>query len=298
MSKSISIGFIGLGSMGKPMAENLIKAGYSLTVVYHRNKAPAEELAATGARITHSIQELAESSEVVVTILPKDEQMLEVYTAPDGLLAHLKPGAVCIEMTSSKPDTVKAIQLAAAEKGIQVLDAPVSGGVAGAQQGTLSIMVGGDRELLEDCRPILEAMGSKIFYTGEVGSGKAIKMINQLLNAGNTYIASEALYLARQLDLDLGLLTEVIQNSSGDSFVFRNAVSKFMVPERFEGGFKLDLMTKDIRLNVDQADDSGIQLPISSELLRIYEEVSALGFGDNHYAVVSEWIKRHNHTAK
>jgi 3-hydroxyisobutyrate dehydrogenase-like beta-hydroxyacid dehydrogenase len=295
---STRIGFIGLGSMGKPMAENLIKAGYSLTVVYHRNRAPAEELEALGATIVGSIEELAESSEVVITIVPKDEQMLDVYTSPDGLLAHLKPGAVCIEMTSSKPETVKQIAQAAAEKKVQVLDAPVSGGVAGAQQGTLSIMVGGDREVLEQCRPILAAMGSKIFYTGEVGSGKAIKMINQLLNAGNTYIASEALYLARQLELDLGLLTEVIQNSSGDSFVFRNAAAKFMIPERFEGGFKLDLMTKDVQLSLDQADDSGIELPISAEILQKYKEVSKLGFGDNHYAVVSEWIKRHNQPSK
>jgi 3-hydroxyisobutyrate dehydrogenase-like beta-hydroxyacid dehydrogenase len=288
------IGFIGLGSMGKPMAVNLIKAGFEVMVTYHRNKAPAEELAAMGAKVAHSLLELAEFSDVVVTILPKDEQMLEVYLSENGLVNGLKAGSVCIEMTSSKPDTVKRIARIALEKQIQVLDAPVSGGVAGAKEGTLSIMIGGDQSVLEECRPILQAMGSKLFYTGEVGSGKAIKMINQLLNAGNTYIASEALYLARALDLDLKLLADVIQNSSGDSFVFRNAVSKFMIPETFEGGFKLELMTKDVRLNIDQAADSGVELPISAQIHHIYKDVVEQGLGDKHYAAVSEWIKRRN----
>lgn len=288
------IGFIGLGQMGKPMAANLIKAGFQVSVTYHQNRAPAEELEAQGAKIVNSVKEIAENSDIVITILPADKEIYEVYTSEDGLLNHLKPGSICIEMTSAKPDSVKDINNTAIEKGIHILDVPVSGGIPGAEQGTLTIMAGGEQKVFESCRTIIEAMGDKIYYTGEVGSGKAIKMINQLINAGNTYIASEALYLAKQLDVDMETFKNVIKDSSGGSFVFNNAVSKAIIPEEFENGFKLELMKKDIRLSIEQANEKNISLPVSNLIHQIFQAIDNQGYGNSHYGIVSKWVQQQN----
>jgi 3-hydroxyisobutyrate dehydrogenase-like beta-hydroxyacid dehydrogenase len=288
------IGFIGLGQMGKPMAANLIKSGFQVSVTYHRNRAPAEELQAQGAQVLHSVKEIAENSDVVITILPEDKEIYEVYTAKDGLLNHLKKESICIEMTSAKPNSVKDINKIAIGKGIHVLDAPVSGGIAGAEQGKLTIMAGGNPKLLESSRTILEAMGDKIYYTGDVGSGKAIKMINQLINAGNTYIASEALYLAKQLELDMEIFKTVIKDSSGGSFVFNNAVIKAIIPEHYESGFKLELMKKDIRLSIEQANEKNLSLPVSNLIYQIYQSIHNQGYGGSHYGVVSKWVHQQN----
>ena len=130
--------------------------------------------------------------------------------------------------------------------------------------GTLTIMVGGDKDVVEACRPILEAMGSKIFYAGLLGSGKAVKMVNQFLNAGNTYIASEAICLAKRLDLDMDILCSIINDSTGASWVFKNNVPKFIIPQEFGQGFRLDLMKKDIGLSMQQAQNNGLSLPVMS----------------------------------
>lgn len=289
-----TIGFIGLGSMGKPMAVNLLKAEYPLVVTYNRNKTPAEDLKNLGATVVDSIKSVAEQSDLVITVLPADKEIIDVYTSPNGLLNNLKPGSLCIDMTSAKGKTLEEVAVLAKEKNIDILDAPVSGGEAGAIQGTLTIMVGGEESILEKYRPVLEAMGKKIFYTGPVGSGKAVKMINQFINAGNTYIASEAIYLAKNLNLDMDLFSDIVSQSSGGSYVFQNAAMKAIIPENFEKGFKLDLMKKDIGLSVEQAGDMGIELPIMNNIYRIYQEVSEQNYGNKHYGVISEWVKQIN----
>lgn len=292
MSKHI--GFIGLGSMGQPMAARLVRAGFTVIVTYHRNKAPAEALKAMGADMVDTIREVALKSDIIITVLPADDEIKEVYRSSEGLLVNLRPGAVCIDMTSARPDTIKEVADQAAAKGITVLDAPVSGGVIGAQNGTLTIMIGGNEDIVEECRPILEAMGKKIFYTGEVGSGKAVKMINQLLNACNTYIASEALCLAKAMAIDPVILCNVINESSGGSWVFQNTVPKFIIPGNFKSGFKLNLMKKDIGLAMQQANQDGISLPITGLIYQIYQAVSNQGYDDKNYSIVSQWICQQN----
>lgn len=289
------IGFIGLGTMGKPMALNLLKAGYSL-ICYNRSKQAVKELVNAGAEEAATVSELAAKSDIVITILPADKEIMEVYTAEDGIINAIRDGSVCIDMTSARGDTIKEIDKIAKDRGkvITILDAPVSGGQAGAQNGTLTIMVGGAQKEVEACRPIFEAMGEKIFYTGGIGSGKSIKMINQLLNAGNTYILSEALYLAKTMDLDMELLSNVVNNSSGTSWVFKNNVPKHILPQNFEQGFKLELMKKDIGLSIEQAHKKHLSLPVTNLIYQIYEAMSNKGHDKENYNVISRWIYDQN----
>ena len=285
------VGFIGLGNMGKPMAFNLLKAGYAL-VVCDLNPAPVQELVAAGAESAPDPRTLGAGVEMVITILPADRQVFEVYHG--GLLDALKPGSTCIEMTSALPDTVKEIGKEALAKGVTMLDAPVSGGVARAVDGSLTIMVGGDAGVFECCKPVLQAMGKVIHYTGELGSGKAVKMINQFLNAGNTAVASEAVYLAERMGLDMDTVTRVVGESSGASWVFSNTAAKAIIPRNFKPGFRLDLMAKDVGLSMDYARQNHIVLPVMSLIQQVYQSMLNQGHAADAYSVISQWTKQQN----
>lgn len=286
------IGMIGIGSMGKPMAMNLLKAGYPLTV-YARNPQVQKEILAAGGKIAATIAELAAGAEIVITILPADREIIEVYTSENGLIDHLPDGAVCLEMTSARGETVREIAACAQEKGrkIDFIDAPVSGGVPGAQSGTLTIMVGGEKGLIDACMPLLQTLGSKIIYTGVLGSGKSVKMINQFLNAANTCVAAEALQLAGQMGLDLDILCNVVNESSGGSWVFKNNVPKFMIPGNFSQGFRLELMKKDLSLSMEQAYRDGLSLPLLNFIFQIYQAMCNQGHETDNYNVVRRWVQ-------
>jgi 3-hydroxyisobutyrate dehydrogenase-like beta-hydroxyacid dehydrogenase len=293
------IGMIGIGNMGKPMAMNLLRAGYPLTV-YDINPRAVEEVVAAGAAAAPGIAELAAGAEVMITILPADRHILEVYRAEKGLIRHLPEGAVCLEMTSARGETVQEIAAFAQKLGrkIDFIDAPVSGGVPGAQSGTLTIMVGGEKGLIEAFMPLLKVLGSKIILTGGLGSGKSVKMINQFLNAANTCVAAEALHLARHMGLDLETLVSVVNESSGGSWVFKNNVPKFMVPGSFDGGFRLELMKKDLSLSMEQAYQDGLSLPLMTLVFQIYQALCNQGRGAENYNVVSRWVQGLNSKAE
>ncbi|MGE4283366.1 MAG: NAD(P)-dependent oxidoreductase, partial [Clostridia bacterium] len=238
------IGMIGLGNMGKPMAMNLMKAGFELTIkCTERNKMITEELAALGAKCVATFKDITESCNVIISILPADKEIMQVYAASDGILESIRDGTVCIEMTSSRGDTIHQLVKIAASKGKKVafIDAPVSGGVPAAAAGTLTIMTGGQKEIIDEYMPILSVLGKKIVYTGDVGSGKDVKMLNQILNAANTCIASEVMYIAEKKGLDTTLLWDVINNSSGASWVSKNNVPKYFLTKNHVPGFKLGL---------------------------------------------------------
>jgi 3-hydroxyisobutyrate dehydrogenase-like beta-hydroxyacid dehydrogenase len=286
------IGMIGIGNMGKPMAMNLLKAGYPLTV-YVRNPLVKKEIVDAGGKSAGSIAELAAGAEVLITILPADREIIEVYTSENGLIDHLPEGAVCLEMTSARGETILEIAAYAQKKGrkIDFIDAPVSGGVSGSQSGTLTIMAGGERGLIDDFMPLLQALGSKIIYTGGLGSGKSVKMINQFLNAANTCIAAEALHLARDMRLDMDILCSVVNESSGGSWIFKNNVPKFMIPGKFEQGFRLELMKKDLSLSMEQANRDNLSLPLLNLIFQIYQAMCNRGYAADNYNVVSRFVQ-------
>lgn len=288
------IGFIGLGTMGMPMAANIMKNGYPLMVCDVRPEA-VDVLAGKGARAA-SVAGIAAEADIVITILPRDAQILQVYTGEGGLFATAREGLVCIEMTSARGETVKRLEEEAKRLGkrVRFLDAPVSGGVAGAENGALTAMVGGDKALLEECRPLLETMCKKIFYTGGLGSGKSVKMINQLLNAGNTCVAAEALFLARRLGINMDTLCEAVKGASGNSWVFENNIQRFMLPGKFDAGFRLDLLTKDIGPAMELAVKDGLALPVLSLVCQVYQAMENQGNGALNYNVVKKWVEQQN----
>ncbi|MGI5898702.1 MAG: NAD(P)-dependent oxidoreductase [Christensenellales bacterium] len=290
-----TVGFIGLGRMGSPMAMNLIKGGYSL-LVYDLIPQAMAPLAEAGAKAASSIAELTQNSDAIITILPADREILDVYAGPGGIIESAAGPKLCIEMTSAMGSTLKHVAQLAQEKGalLSFVDAPVSGGVDGAVAGTLTIMSAGEEDDVRRARPLLEAMGKNIFFAGKLGDGKTVKMINQLLNAVNTAVAAEAMYLAKRLNVDIGLMLEIVGKSSGNSWVMQGNVPKFMLPKKYDAGFKLGLMTKDLALSLDESIKQGIDLPIAGQALREYRQtIEKLG-GEVNYNAVGEWIEDHN----
>jgi len=290
-----TVGFIGLGRMGTPMAMRLLNAGHSLCVfdIIPDAMKPFEE---KGADTASSIKELASKADVIITIVPADKHIYDIYTGSDGIIDNAKEGLLCIEMTSAMGITLKKIKQYAEEKAknISFVDAPVSGGVDGASNGTLTIMVGGEDKDIESAKPYLEILGSKLLYSGKLGDGKSVKMINQMLNALNTAAAAEAMYLAKELGIDTSILLDIVNNSSGGSWVMKNNVPKFMLTGNYDSGFKLGLMTKDLRLSASEADSNNLDLPLVKQALKEYEEAIAM-MGENvNYNSVFEWVKNHN----
>ena len=260
------IGFLGLGAMGLPMAKRLCAAGHELKVCVHRNPAPALELERLGARVADGPAQVAAGVDYVVSILPEDEQIVEVLLN-GNVVASVGPGTVIIEMSSAGPGTVRRLAEAYAPRGVSVLDAPVSGGVSGAVEGSLTIMCGGGKEVLEKARPVLEALGGKIWLVGGLGAGKSLKAVNNMLNAANTVLVAEALRLIRQQGLDEETAYQVIKASSGQSCSFDNRFRR-MAGENFAGGFKLRLMMKDLRIALAEAGE--LPMPMSSLALQLY----------------------------
>ncbi len=289
MRQPYRIGFIGLGSMGLPMAERLLAAGFHAVTTFHKRRAPAERLESLGARILDSPADIAEASDVVITIVPADNELREVVTGPRGLIHKMTAGKILIEMTTALPATVREVEQALASTGASLLDAPVSGGVTGATKGTLTIMVGGDKELLEKYRPVFSAMGTNIVHVGEVGQGKVVKMVNQVMAAANLVTIGEAFALGVRCGADPATLYDVIKESSGYSRMMDARVpmlrSGNLVP-----GFKLDLMKKDVNLALDSARAEGVPMLLGSVVGQILSAASAAGQGDSDFAAAAQFL--------
>jgi 3-hydroxyisobutyrate dehydrogenase-like beta-hydroxyacid dehydrogenase len=265
-----SVGFIGLGAMGMPMAKNLLKKGFELHVAAHRNRVPVEELTKAGAIEHTSIREIVANSQVLISILPADAEMEGVLLSED-VLGRFTSEQILIEMTSGSPEMMKKVNTAFHEKGARVLDAPVSGGTIGAENGTLTVMAGGEAELLEECRPVLNAMAENIYLVGAIGAGKAIKAINQMLAGIHMAATAEAVVLAEKLEIDKEVVKQVVGKSSGASWMLLNKFDT-LFERNFAPGFKLNLMKKDIQIAVNEGAEK--ELPLASFVLELFEKES------------------------
>lgn len=291
------LGFIGLGNMGKPMATNLVKAGYPLTV-HDLRPEPVKELVAAGATATDSPREVAEKSEIVVTIVTSSPQVEQVMFGPNGVLAGLKSGAIIIDMSTIDPFVTRKVAAAAAEKGIEMLDAPVSGAPPKAADGTLSIMVGGKKEVFEQCKDILQVMGEKIFHVGDVGMGEVVKLSNNLIGAVCGIAVCEGFLFGTKLGADPKTLFEVISASAGNCWFLQTRVPyPDVIPESpansdFAPGFTTDLMAKDLGLILSAAEATKIPLLAGSLARQFMEAARASGLGQKDWSVVSKVIRR------
>lgn len=270
------LGFIGLGAMGQPMSQRLLEAGFPL-VVYDLRKDAVEALVHKGAQGAPSSKEVAERCRKVITIVPTSDAVEQVVFGPAGLLEGMKAGDVLIEMTSAYPPSTLKVHQALSAKGVHMIDAPVSGGVAGAESGTLSIMVGGEEKIFESCRPILSVMGKSLFYLGGIGSGHALKAINNFLSATTMAATSEAIILASKLGLSPQRAIEVLQVSTGRSYSTEVKFPKFILPRTFNSGFTMELMHKDINTVTRMAREYKVPMFIANLVQELFGYALAHG---------------------
>jgi len=281
-----TIGFIGLGIMGKPMATNLLRAGYPL-VVHDIVPTPVAELAKLGARVGHSPREVAAQSDVVITMLPDSPDVEAVALGPDGVLAGLKPGGIYIDMSTISPVTWQRIAAEAAQKGIKTLDAPVSGGQVGAEQATLSIMVGGEQAVFDECLDIFQAMGKRIVLVGGTGAGQIVKACNQIVVALTLEAISEALVLGAKAGVDPAKIREVLLGGFAQSRILELHGQR-MLERNFTPGFKVKLHRKDLGIALATGKAYGVPLPVTAQVHEMLNALMVSGHGDDdHSALVT-----------
>ncbi len=285
MPERTAVGFIGLGLMGKPMAYNLLKAGFALTV-HDRRRDPVDVLVGDGARPAGSPAEVAAACEFVVSCLPGPAEVKEVYLGPAGVVAAARPCAVLVEMSTIDPNSHRQIAAAAAARGVYYLDAPVTGGTVGAAKGTLTVMVGGEAAALERARPLLTALGERIYHLGPVGSGATAKLVNNMLGAINTLAMAEAVVLAVKAGLDPQLLLEVTSNGTGASRQLTNCLPNIL-KRNFQPGFTVDLMRKDVNLALEMGRSLGVRLLAGALAAQVFQEAQNAGLGGlSHFAII------------
>jgi len=272
------IGFIGLGVMGKPMAINLLKAGYPLTV-WNRTRSKMDELIAMGAYGASSPKEVAERSDVVITMVTDSPDVEEVILGPNGVIHGARPGLIVIDMSTISPKVTRRIAEELSKKGVKMLDAPVSGGEKGAREATLSIMVGGPREVFEECLPIFEVLGKKITYMGPTGMGQTAKLCNQVICALNIQAVCEGLMLGARAGLDLRKLLEAVSAGAASSWMLTNLGPK-MIERDFKPGFKIRHQQKDLRLALELAAELNLPLPGTALVQQILRIAEAEGLGE------------------
>ena len=271
------IGFIGLGIMGRPMALNLIGAGFPI-MVWNRSRPGIEALVAEGAAEAANPREVAERSDIVITMVGDVPDVEQVALGSDGMVGGAHEGLVHIDMTTISPDATRRIAARLAEAGVQMLDAPVSGGETGAIGGTLSIMVGGDEATFERCRPVFEAMGKKIVYCGPSGSGQVVKLCNQVVVGLNNLAVCEALMLCVKSGVSPRRMLDAIGAGAASSWAVLNLAPK-MLDRDFRPGFKVEHQLKDLDHALATANAAGVSL-VGTELVRdLFARLTEDGFG-------------------
>ncbi len=276
----MQVGFIGLGHMGQHMARHVAEAGHSVAAFDLRAEAVAQLTQNPNARRASSVAEAASAAEVVFTSLPGPPEVQAVTTGPDGLLDSMPPGTVYVDLSSNSPTLVRRLHAMFAEKDIAMLDAPVAGGVIGAENGTLSIMVGGDREVFERVRPVLSAIGSKLFYCGPTGNGAIVKLCNNLCTQAQIAAAGEILSLGVKAGVDLEILASAIGQSTGTCRAIVDTFPKQLFRRHFEDpGFTSILSAKDTHLAIELAHEMGVPMPIGEIVERDKQEALQRGWG-------------------
>ena len=285
-----SVGFIGLGNMGNPMALNVRKNGFPMTV-FDIDPKVMQNLIEAGARGASSAREVAQSSDVLITSLPGSPEVEAAYLAPGGLVDSAKSGAILVDLSSVLPATPRKIEARAREKGLQFLEAPVSGGVTGARAATLAIMVGGDAAALERVRDVLKCIGPNITHIGPAGAGNTIKAINNMMSNVNAIAMMEGLAVGLKAGLDLKTMADVITKSSGNSNALAR-VERALIPRNFEPGFKVALMNKDLETFNSIAKELHVPVSFSNVAQRYQQTALAAGLGEKDTSVVFTLIER------
>lgn len=286
----MKIGFIGLGIMGKPMAMNLIKGGHEL-VVYDVNKLSVDTMMAAGAKAASSSMDAASQCSIVITMLPNSTHVESAVCGENGVLNAAKPGSIVIDMSSIAPGASQMIAKACAEKGVRMLEAPVSGGEPKAIDGTVSFMCGGEKELFDEVRPILALMGSDIVYCGSAGAGNTTKLANQIVVAVNIAGLAEAFMLAKKAGVDPNTVMAAIKGGLAGSTVM-NAKGPMMLSNNTKPGFKIDLHIKDLNNVLETAHLNGAPVPLTALVMEMMQVLRADGMGQCDHSALAKFYEK------
>ena len=282
----MQIGFIGIGVMGRPMALNLLKAEHHVTIyARHPDKPEVQEVLNAGAKLAPSPRAVAMASDIVITMLPNSPEVEEVVTGPHGILEGARKGLIIIDMSTIAPAVSRKLAQTTSTRGVHFLDAPVSGGSQGAVNGTLTIMVGGEREIFEQVRPVLEAMGKKenIFHVGPNGAGEVVKIVNNILCGAIAASIAESFVLGVKAGADADTMAKVIGVSSGASWQLSNQFPLRAFNGSFQPGFMTDLLHKDLGLALDLAAENTTPAAMTALTRQMYEMARAEGYGREDY---------------
>lgn len=286
----MKLGFIGLGNMGLPMATNLVKAGYEVYGV-NRSKEKENMFVQTGGKAGLTLQELAKQVDVIMTCLPMPIDVENIFLGKDGIIESGNKGLTLIDFSTISPDLGKKIAFAAEQKDMHFLDAPVSGGNVGAQQATLSIMVGGNNDVFNHVLPILEKLGKNIYHVGPVGSGTVVKLLNQLMVGIHTQAASEAMLLADKMGLPKDIMHSILSESFAQSRIYDRHFTLFVQKENFQPGFALSLLHKDLALVKKMADENGAVLPVGAQVEQLLANAKEDGYGELDMSGMYAYLK-------
>jgi 2-hydroxy-3-oxopropionate reductase len=280
------LGFVGTGIMGKPMVKNLLKAGYPV-LCYDIVPEPLKELAAAGASLAASNKEVAERSEIVITMLPNSPHVEQAVLGPNGVLEGARPGLILLDMSTISPIVSQKVAAEVSKRGVQMVDAPVSGGEKGAIEGTLSIMVGGERAIFDRVLPIFQAMGKTITFIGPIGSGGFVKLANQIIVAINLTAIAEALVLGTKAGIDLELMINALSGGLAGSKCLEQKRNNYL-QHAFQPGFKIDLHFKDLGLIMEAGRSLGVPLPTTALVQELFSALRVKGRGQmDHSGVIT-----------
>ena len=290
------IGFIGVGTMGLPMAKNLLNKGFAVTA-FDANPEAVTAAAAAGMTAAASAAECVATADIVITMLPSSPNVESVYTGDGGVLAAARRGTLCVDMSTIDPAVSRRVAAAGKERGVRFIDAPVSGGVPRATDGTLAIMVGGETADVQEAMPALQAMGANVIHVGPVGSGEVAKLCNNLISGVAAVALSEAFRIAEGFGVDPKIVTEVISKSSGNTWVMEHMhpvpglVARAASTNEYRPGFMTDLMCKDLGLAVDAARALRVPVFVAPAAQQVYRLASSHGLGRKDFTVVYEFLK-------
>lgn len=286
----VKVAFIGLGTMGAPMALNLLRAGHGVTV-HNRTRDRELPLVAEGAQPAPSPQAAAEGAEVIITCVSDTPDVTAVILGDQGVIHGAAPGAIVVDMSTISPMVTGQIAATLAEQGISMVDAPVSGGSEGAQKGTLSIMVGGEAEVVEKVRPVLSAMGKTITHIGPIGSGQMTKAINQIIVAGTYWAVAEGLTVGLKAGLDMERVVQAVGGGAAGSWGLTHR-SGNMITNDYPLGFRLRLHQKDLLIALNAARELGVPLPVTAYVEQIETGLMAQGYGDEDVSAIARSIRQ------
>ena len=285
----MNIAFIGMGTMGAPMARRLLEAGHQVTV-HNRTRAREEPLAAAGASRAATPSEAAKGCELVITMVSDTPDVQAVTLGPDGAIHGMTAGSVLVDMSTISPAATRRIAAALEEKGIEMLDAPVSGGSEGAEQGTLSIMVGGKAEVLESVKPVLDSLGKTITLVGPIGSGQVTKAINQVIIAGTYAAVAEGMALGLAAGVDIEAAHRAVSGGAAGSWVLEHRAGN-MISNRYPLGFRTRLHRKDLGIALETARDLGVSLPVAAFVEQLETGLMKRGFGEEDVSNIARFFR-------